>query len=270
MDRFSYFWSLMVVAGTVFLVGVYRNVVVKIAYIRWVNGKVRGEGAGAAVEEGDPPVPKLATIVREAILQSRIKNRSSFLWLRHFLIFAGFTALFLVDCVNTVLGHYLHHYVGYEYFTSGPGRAALKFAMELSGAVLLVGLTAGLVHRAVFARTERTLIDVNLLVLLWVVTLTGLLAETSRLILDPNDPFIASSFVAGRMAAALRGGDAPWRTLERVAWVVHATAAVTFLACIPFTKFVHVIVAPLGRSLTDGGAYGQLKRARITEGLLSP
>jgi nitrate reductase gamma subunit len=268
MDRLSYFWSLMVVAGTLFLVGVYKNVVVKISYILWVNRKVRGEGAGAAVEEGGTPFPKLATIVREAILQSRIKNRSSFLWLRHFLIFAGFTALFLVDCVNTVLGHYLHHYVGYEYFTSGTGRAALKFAMELSGAMLLVGLTAGLVHRAIFARTERTLIDVNLLLLLWVVTLTGLLAETSRLIVEPNDPFITSSFVAGWVAAALRGLDAPWRELEGVMWIVHATAAVTFFACVPFSKFVHVIVAPLGRSLTQDGAYGQMKRARITEGLL--
>ena len=35
MDRFGYFWSLMIVAATLFLVGVYRNVVVKIAYIRW-------------------------------------------------------------------------------------------------------------------------------------------------------------------------------------------------------------------------------------------
>jgi nitrate reductase gamma subunit len=267
MDRFSYFWSLMVVAGTLFLVGAYRNVVVKIAYILWVNRKLREDGAGVTVEEGGTPVPKLATIEREALLQTRIKNRSSFLWLRHFLIFAGFTALFLADCVNTVLGHYLHHYLGYEYFTSGPGRAALKFAMELSGAVLLVGLTAGLVHRAIFARAERTLIRVNLLLLLWIVTLTGFLAETSRLIVEPNDPFVTSSFVAGGLAATLRAIDAPWRALEGVTWMVHATAAVTFFACLPFTKFVHVIVAPLGRSLTHG-AYGQMKRARITEGLL--
>jgi nitrate reductase gamma subunit len=268
MDRFSYFWSLMVVAGTLFLVGAYRNVVVKIAYILWVNRKLREDGAGVTVEEGGAPVPKLATIVREALLQTRIKNRSSFLWLRHFLIFAGFAALFLFDCANTVLGHYLHHYVGYEYFTSGPGRAALKLAMELSGVVLLVGLTAGLAHRVMFARTERTLIDVRLLLLLWIVTLTGLLAETSRLVLEPNDPFISSSFVAGWLAAALRALEAPWRAVEKVMWTLHATAAVTFFACLPFTKFVHVIVAPLGRSLTQDGAYGQMKRARITEGLL--
>lgn len=265
MDRFGYFWSLMIVAATLFLVGVYRNVVVKIAYIRWVNRKLRD---GAVVEEEIPPVPRLATIVREAILQSRIKNRSSFLWLRHFLVFASFTTLFLVDCANTVLAHYLHHYVGYEYFRSGSGRAALKFAMELSGSVLLVALTAALVHRVVFARTERTVVDLNLLLLLWIVTLTGFLAETSRLVLAPHDPFVASSFVAGRLAAAVRGAGAPWRALERVTWIVHATAAAGFIASIPFSKLVHVIVAPLGRSLTDGGAYGRVKRARIAEGLL--
>jgi nitrate reductase gamma subunit len=268
MDRFSYFWSLMVVAGTLFLVGVYKNVVLKVSYILWVNRTVRGESAGAAVEKGGTPFPKLATIVREALLQSRIKNRSSFLWLRHFLIFGGFMALFLADCVYTVLGHYLHHYLGYEYFTSGPGRAALKFGMELSGAVLLVGLTAGLTHRAIFARRERTLIDIKLLLLLWVVTVTGLLTETSRLIVEPNDPFITSSFVAGRLASALRGLDAPWRALGATTWIVHATVTVAFFAYVPFSKFVHVIVAPLGRSITQDGTYGQMKRARITEGLL--
>jgi nitrate reductase gamma subunit len=267
MDRFSYFWSLMIVASTVFLVGTYRNVVVKIRYILWVNGKVRGEG-GEAAEVGGAPFPKLATIGREAILQRRIKNRSSFLWLRHFLIFAGFSALFLVDCVNTVLGHYLHHYLGYEYFTTGPGRAALKFGMELSGAVLLVGLSAGLMHRAIFARTERALIDINVLLLLWVVTVTGLFTETFRLIIEPDDPFMASSFVAGWLASALRGLDAPWRAVGAVTWIVHATAAVAFFAYVPFSKLVHVIVAPLGRSITQDGTYGQMKRARITEGLL--
>ena len=120
------------------------------------------------------------------------------------------------------------------------------------------------------ARHGHRPLDLDLLLLLWGVTVTGLLAETCRLVLDPGDPFIASSFVAGRFAAVLRGVDVPWRAVERVMWIVHATAAVTFFACIPFTKFVHVVVAPLGRSLTDGGAYGQLKRARITEGLLSP
>jgi nitrate reductase gamma subunit len=268
VDRFGYFWALMVVASTVFLVGVYRNVVAKVGYILWVDRRIREEADGGAVEEGGTPLPSLATIVREALVQKRIKNRSSFLWLRHFLIFAGFTTLFLIDCVNTVLGHYLHHFLGWEYFTQGPGRAVLKLGMELSGAVLLVGLTAGLVHRVVFARRERTLVDVNVLALLWVVTLTGLLTETFRLVVEPGDPFMACSFVAGALASALRGLDVPWRAVGAGTWIVHATVTVTFFAYLPFSKLVHVIVAPLGRSITDGGAYGGAKRARIAEGLL--
>ncbi len=268
MDKFTYFWSLIIVGGSIFLVGAYRNVFLKVFYILWVNRKIREESNGP-VERGEgTPIPKLPTIMREAILQSRIRNRSNFLWLRHSLIFFGFMVLFSLDCLYTVFGHYLHHYTGFDYFTGGPGRAFLKFGMELSGAVLLVGLTAGLIHRVVFAERERSLIDINLIMLLWVITFTGFLTEAFRLIVEPNDPFIASSFVAGPLAAALRGVEIPWGALAPAIWVFHATVTVAFFAYLPFSKFVHVIVAPLGRSITQDGSYGQMKRERVTEGLL--
>ncbi len=268
MDKFTYFWSLIIAGGTIFLVGAYKNVLLKVFYILWVNRKIREEG-NVRVERGEgTPLPKLATILREAILQKRVQNRSMFLWLRHFLIFFGFMVIFFLDCFYTIFGHYLHHYTGFDYFTGGAGRAFLKFGMELSGTVLLAGLTVGLIHRAVFAERERTLIDINLLVLLWVVTLTGFLTEAFRLIVEPNDPFIACSFIGGPLAAVLRGFDLPWLALAPVIWIFHATVTVTFFAYLPFSKFVHIIVAPLGRSITQDGSYGQMKRERITEGLL--
>ncbi|MBU5613852.1 respiratory nitrate reductase subunit gamma [Geomonas azotofigens] len=268
MDKFAYFWSLIIVGGTVFLMGAYRNVFLKLCFIRWINRKIREEG-GAKVERlENTPIPEPATIVREAVFQKRIRNRSVFLWLRHCLIFFGFTAIFALDCIYTVFGHYFHHYFDYTYFTSGAGRAFLKAGMELSGAVLLVGLTAALVHRVVYAERERTLVNLNLVLLLWVVTLTGFLTEACRLIGEPDDPFVDCSFVAGPLASALRGIDAPWHALATPIWILHATVTVAFFAYLPFSRFVHIIAAPIGRSITQDGNYGRLKRERVTEGLL--
>ena len=264
MDKFAYFWSLIIVAGTIFLIGAYKNVFLKIYYIIWVNKKTQTNNDVEPVVT----IPEMFTIINEALLQKRIKNRSTFLWFRHSLIFFGFMVLFFFDCVYTVFGHYLHHYLHYEYFVSGPGRALVKFCMELSGSVLLVGLTLALIHRVIYAEQERTLIDVKLIILLWVVTVTGFLTEAFRLTAEPNDPFIAYSFVGGNLASLLRQSSFAWADVASKMWIFHATITVAFFAYIPFSKFVHMIVAPLGRSITQNGSYGQLKRERITEGLL--
>lgn len=264
MDKFAYFWALITIAGTIFLIGAYKNVFLKIYYIIWVNKKIQVDNAAEPVVT----IPEMSTVISEALLQNRIKTRSTFLWFRHSLIFFGFMVLFFFDCVYTVFGHYLHHYLHYEYFVSGPGRALVKFGMELSGTVLLIGLTLALIHRVVYAERERTLIDVKLIILLWVITLTGFLTEAFRLTVEPNDPFIAYSFVGGNLASLLRQTSFAWGDVASKMWIFHATITVAFFAYIPFSKFVHIIVAPIGRSITQNGRYGQLKRERITEGLL--
>jgi nitrate reductase gamma subunit len=266
MDKYTYFWSLIIIGGTIFLIGAYKNVFLKIYFILWVNRRLQEEIGATPLPETKGVLPQMSTVFGEAVMQNRIKNRSTVLWLRHFLIFFGFMVLFAFDCVYTVFGHYLHHYLHYDYFVSGAGRAFLKFAMELSGAVLLLGLTIGLIHRLLYARQERTLIDFKLLLLLWVVTASGFLTEAVRLAAEPNDPFIAYSFIGGPLASLLRGYAVAG--LSAAVWIFHATVTVAFFAYIPFSKFVHILVAPLGRSITQDRGYGPAKRIRITEGLL--
>ncbi len=263
MDKFTYFWCLINLSLTIFFIGAYKNIFIKIYYIRWVNKPTRD---AIAAENGDRV--GIATVINEALLQLRIKSRSSFLWSRHALIFFGFMILFAFDCFYTVFGHYFHHFFHVDYFVSGPGKAIIKVGMEISGTVLLVGLTIGLVHRVVFAAQEKKYVNLGLIVLLWVVVVTGFLTEAFRFVIEPNDPFIGYSFLGGGLAAALSGIKANWNELHGFMWVFHATVTVAFFAYVPFSKFVHILVAPLGRSVTQGGDYNQSKRARIAGGLL--
>jgi nitrate reductase gamma subunit len=264
MDRFTYFWCLMTVAGTIFLLGTYKNVFLKLYFITWINQvKEKPEGA-----EPVKTRPELNTMVSEVLLQDRIKKRSSFLWSRHFMIFSGFMVLFAFDCAYTIFGHYAHHYFGYLFFVDGSGRAFLKFGMEAGGVLLLIGLSIGIIHRVFYSAQERSRIDLKLLILLWVVTVTGFLTEAFRLAATPGDPFAAYSFFAVNIARMLGDIGVPWGVLWGKMWIFHATVTVAFIAYIPFSKLVHIMCAPIGRSVTQNKNYAGLKRQRIAEELL--
>lgn len=268
MDKFTYFWCLIIVAMSFFFIGFYKNFVLKIGYILWVNSKdSEGQGPGW-LENLRSLWPGKQTIVDEAILQRRIKQRSDFLWTRHALIFFGFTVIFAFDLFYTFAGHYAHHYFHIDYFMSGPGKGILKTGMEFSGAVLLLGLTMGIIHRWVNAGTEKRYVDINLLILLWLVTVTGFATEAFRLAAQPDDPLSAYSFIGAPIAKQLISLPYEWEPLTTWMWCIHATITAAFFAYIPYSKFVHMLAAPLGRSIARDGAYGAHKRQTISEGLL--
>jgi hypothetical protein len=269
MDKVTYFWCLIIVAMTFFFIGVYQNFAMKIGYILWVNNKNReGEKGPRRLENFKRLLPSRKTIIDEAILQRRIARRSGFLWTRHSLIFFGFMILFALDLFLTFAGHYAHHYFHFDYFLNGHGKGLLKTGMELSGAALFTGLTLGIFHRIIYAGTEKTYIDLNLLSLLWLAVTTGFATEAFRLAGQPSDALMSFSFIGGPIGKRLITIPWHWESLAIWMWCVHATITAAFFAYIPFSKFVHILAAPLGRSITQNGDYGIHKRQKISEGLL--
>ncbi len=263
MLKYTFIWMVVLTSMAFFLVGVYRNIVSKIAHILWVNDP-GATGAGARDPRVRLPFPRMETIVREAVIQKRIENRSAFLWLRHLLIVFGFVSLFVVAQLYALL---INVYP-IEYFVSGTGRGYLKLSLELTGLVLLVGLTLGLMHRIVYAGQEKVFVDLRLLLLLWSVVATGFMTEAFRFIIEPHAPFIQYSFMTFPLARWM--GELPWRwdILYTSMWAIHVVLVAFFFAVIPFTKFVHMFVAPIGRSITMGQDTSMLKREQIAEGLL--
>jgi nitrate reductase gamma subunit len=263
MDKYTYFWSLIIISMAFFFIGAYRNVVKKIVYVVWLN-KAQADGQTDREDKGKATFPALKTILNEAIVQSRIKERSQFLWLRHFLIFLGFVLLFVLDGLFALTTKYYP----IEYFVEGTGRGLLKLGLELTGAILFVGLTLGLVHRLIYAKEESTYIDLKLLFLLWLVVATGFLTESFRLVLEHNDPYLAFSFIGGPLSKLLCNVSWPWEKLHSLMWMIHATVTALFFAYLPFSKFVHIFASPIGRSVTMAEGFVKQKRADVTEGLL--
>ena len=246
-----------------FLIGVYKNIVSKIVHILWVNdpGEKGTIGRDTRVRL---PFPGKETIFREAVIQKRIKNRSAFLWLRHLLIFFGFISLFIIAQLYALL---IKVYP-IEYFVSGIGRGYLKFSLEFTGLVLFAGLTLGLIHRIVHAGQEKVFVDLRILLLLWSIVVSGFMTEGLRFITEPHDPFIKYSFMMGPLAQAMGKLPSQWDILYTSMWAIHVILVAFYFAIIPYTKFVHMFVAPIGRSITMGQDTSISKRERIAEGLM--
>lgn len=263
MDRYTYFWTLIIIAMAIFFIGMYKHVVEKVCYVLWVNQQDQQHG-GRAARPGPPWRSLLRTLVREALLQWRITDRSSFLWSRHFLIFAGFVLLFVLDGFYALTTKYYP----IAFFQQGAGRGWLKLGLESMGCVLLLGLSAGIAHRLLYAGRERGLIDLTVLLLLWLVVVSGFWTESLRLVVEPADPHRAFSFVASRAALLLADGCLPWQQLYAASWIVHATITAVFFAYIPYSKLIHIMVVPVGRSITMTEGFVQHKREQISERLL--
>lgn len=263
MVKFTFLWILILVAMAFFFVGVYKNFVSKIAHILWVNdpGTPGTIGRDSRVYL---PFPSMKTIFFEAVIQKRIENRSRFLWVRHLLIFLGFTLFFILSQIYP----FVIEVYPMEYFVSGAGRGYLKLGLEVTGLTVFIGVTLALIHRIVFAKKERVYVDVWLVLLLWSVLATGFLTEAFRFAKESHDTFMQYSIVADPLGRVLREFPWPWDMLSPMMWTVHMMLIALFFACIPFTKFVHMFAAPIGRSVTMGQDTARLKRDKIAEGLL--
>lgn len=262
MDRYTYFWCLIIISMAIFFIGSYKNMIEKIAYVLWLNKVDEDTVSDQAAGRGS--FPDARTILNEAILQVRIKQRSPFLWLRHVLIFVGFVLLLPFDGLFALTTKYYP----VEYFYTGIGRGFLKLGFEVAGIILFTGLALGLLHRIIFTEEERNYIDLKLLLLLWTVVTTGFLTESFRFVIEPNDPYIHFSFIGESLADLLKNLSWPWKQLHSLIWIAHATISALFFAYLPFSKFVHVFMAPLGRSVTMVEGFVKGKRERISEGLL--
>lgn len=262
MLKFSYFWIMIVVSFSFFLIGTYKNIVTKIVYVFWLNNPDHN----GKNDQGTPvalPLPKKRTIINEALLQKSIKEKSFYLWVRHVLIFFGFVFLFLFDG----LYYFCIKLFEIEYFVIGAGRGFVKFGLELSGVVLFIGLVLGIIHRVIFAK-EYKLEDIWFILLLFVVVLTGFLTEVFRFVIEPNDAFIRYSFIARPLSVTLGRIQWPWNFLNELIWMVHATSVGLFFAYLPYSKFVHIFVTPIGKSFIMARDIAMLKMKKMSGGLL--
>ncbi len=156
----------------------------------------------------------------------------------HILILWGFLGLFvgtLLISVDYWLFHFLIGSVYIWYSTS----------LEALGLMLMIGLVWALIRRYFqrVPRLERRVEDLTVVVLLFVVVLSGFVVEGIRL--ASQRPEWGTWSFAGHWVSLLFTQPQSAQSIYPYLWWVHALLSLGLIAYIPFCKLFHILAAPV-------------------------
>jgi Fe-S oxidoreductase/nitrate reductase gamma subunit len=219
-----------------------------------------------------PPYPwrelptRLAHGAREVASHATISRRDRVAGWSHRAIFYGFLTLLAGTVILGVDTDFTDPVFGWNYFR-GDFYLVYKEVLNLLGTVLVVGLIAMMIRRAVLKpakleylvdRRHYSLGDWMFVVTLLVIALTGFLLEGIRIAMD-HPGYGGTQFVGWLAAQALTAlPHATLAGLRHGLWWFHGLLAITFVASIPYTKAGHMLAGFLSLSLKDDRAGARL------------
>jgi Fe-S oxidoreductase/nitrate reductase gamma subunit len=241
-------YALFLVALGVFGYGLWRRVQ------EWRRGKSSEERLG------DWGV-RAWLVVKELLLQSRVRG-SSLPGFFHSLIFYSFAVLVVTTAVVALdfdLGTSLFR--GWLY-------VLLTVAAELAGVLVLIGVGMAAWRRLVAKPAtlpHSPMSDFFPLVLVALIILTGFLTEGLRIAVN-GDAWLGLSPV-GYLASLLFGGVSAetGAGIHQGLWWGHTVLAMGWIACLPYTKFVHLIALPTNVFFSKLKPRGELSRVNLIE-----
>jgi Fe-S oxidoreductase/nitrate reductase gamma subunit len=226
-----------------------------------------------ARREGLPPISELPGRVwaatRTAYSHASIARRDAYAGWAHRGIFYGWVALAL-GTVIVGLSHDIAEPIFGAGFYEGDFYLACKAVLNLLGTVLIAGLLAMMVRRAIlrpskldYARPDRSpgeaqfnrrvyrVGDWVFVVTLLIIALTGYLLEGVRIAMEhPGyNGFQFGGWVAAQLFAG--AGHATLGDWRHAIWWFHGLLAITFVASIPFTKAAHMLSSYASLILRD-------------------
>jgi Fe-S oxidoreductase len=252
-------WYVLILVSTgIFVWGMWRH----------TRKYLRGRSAFTL----DRPGRRVRRAVTTTLSHSWIRRRDPLAGLGHLLIFYGFVVLFIGTAILAFQDDFARPILGFD-FWHGWFYLGYSLFLDLFGVALVLGLSVMAVKRGVlrpfrfdywrpdraegeYDRKPYVIGDWTFLGILFFLALTGFLLEGFRIAVSDPDfeawaPFgwlLGQAFIAG----GLEGGSA--ESARLVTWWVHGVAALSFVASIPFTKAVHMLMSPAGVAVRDDTA----------------
>lgn len=240
IDGYLLMYLVFAVALFFFLKGMHRH------YKMWKAGK--------AEMRFDRPAERFMLMLNQTFAHRRLL-RDPFPGLMHLFIFWGFVVMtfgtFLVFLeadfgIVTLRGTF------YLWFS---------LAMDLAGAMVLIGILMAWYRRYIVRpeRLDNKPEDAYVLLMLFVIICTGFLLQGLRMA-SAGDPWALWSPV-GLLTANLLGGvgSGGWEGAHRVLWWFHMILAMGFIAYIPYSKLVHLVLVPANQYFSDLSPKGTIK-----------
>jgi len=254
MWNISHVWvmyGLFVIAMAIFARGIYSRVEF------WRRGKADNE---RLADWGT----RLKVLLREVFLQKQVRN-SGFPAIFHCLVFYSFLALFITTLVVMVeydaghlFGVHLNIFRGFVY-------VFFSVASELAGILILIGIAMAAFRRYV-AKPEtvpNTAEDGLILLLIACMVITGYLVEGLRIATN-GDQWKMISPVGWGLSSLFAGiSENTGRNAHAWFWWIHTVFAMSWIAMIPYTKFVHLLSLPTNVFFSKLKPRGELQRPDI-------
>jgi nitrate reductase gamma subunit len=190
-------------------------------------------------------------LITEGLFLRPVLRESVGRWVVHALIYWPFLARLALGLL-TWLGQLFWPAAEWTQTLSDKNSPGVAFAYDFLALLMILGVLLALVRR--FILRDRQLVtfaqDRIAIFLLGAIFLIGILTEGVRL-LSANVPqhVAVYSFLGYAVAALLRLLNVDWTRVYPVMWYGHAVVAVAFIAYLPFSKFMHILVGPLVASL---------------------
>jgi len=254
MWNISHVWvmyGLFVIALAVFALGVYRRVE------SWRQGKSDNE---RLADWGK----RLKVLLGEVFLQKQVRN-SSFPAILHCLVFYSFIVLFVTTLIVMVqydAGHLfglrLNIFHGFIY-------VFFSVASELAGILILVGIAMAAYRRYIVKpeTVPNTMEDGLVLLLIACMVITGYLVQGLRIAVNGDQWKLLSPVglaVSGLFSGMNRSTGA---SVHASLWWFHTFLAMSWIALIPYTKFVHLLSLPTNIFFSKLKPRGELQRPDI-------
>ena len=208
------------------------------------------------------------TLIDEVILHRTLLTVSPFRWFRHQLILWGFGLMFAVEVVAVAFREAFPAF-GWTHLweqPSHPVRLAFDLAYDLTGLMILIGCILALAFRVmVHGKPEQKFTDTPTVIFLLLVVLTGFLVEGSRLTTGSDFAGAGASFVGLAFATISPASKTAYDFL----WIVHAIAALGFIAYVPLKRLIHSCATPIGRLANSQVAILAAKKSRVIGGLFN-
>jgi len=216
--------------------------------------------------------------LKSILTHSAIRRRNGWVGYAHMAMFYGFVVLFIGTVTITLEHDITRPLFGFQFWY---GRFYLVFSLllELAGVALILGLALMMVRRGILrpdrlryppANGQSTQVsgkqlsmgDWSFLLILFFIPITGFLLEALRIAIEAPD-FERYSFVGWQLSELFRGWGAveggKAQSYHYAVWWIHGVVSIFFVSSIPFTKAMHMLVAPtsmLSRSASAGANLG--------------
>ena len=259
------FYVLAAAAIATFAHGCYRRVKL------WRRGRKtsRPEQVPARRDSGKY-VSTLNRLLRDVLLQRRMRGTRPLASTAHKLLFTGFVVLF-IGTILIAIEHVAASLAGRAHdnplFHKGLYYAAYEVTLDLFGVAFLVGC-ALLIYRRLRRppSLDHNAADWCVLGGLFLIGITGFFVEGLRIILAPNpgDQFSLVGNSLARVMSAAGVGATSATAWHFALWWVHAILALGLIAAFPYTRLLHSFAGAVNLAQPPH-ALGQLSLVSIEE-----